>query len=71
MKLAEMRDLTKEELRTHVEALHKELYEARFEKATHRLEDTAVFRRKRHEIAQLNTVLRQKELQSQGERAHG
>lgn len=70
MKFSEMKELTSDEIRDKIEALHKELFEARFKQATHQLEDTAVFRRKRHEIAQLNTLLRQKELAVQGEKAH-
>jgi large subunit ribosomal protein L29 len=61
MKFSEMRELTIEDLHAKIETLHKELFEARFKQATHQLEDTAVFRRKRHEIAQLNTVLSEKQ----------
>lgn len=70
MKLSEIRELSVDELRSKIDSLHKELFEARFKMATHQLEDTAVFRRKRHLIAQLNTVLRQKELQASGEKVH-
>jgi large subunit ribosomal protein L29 len=70
MKVSEMRELTSEEIRAKIDTLHKELFEARFKKATHQLEDTAIFRRKRTLIAQLNTILREKELQSQGEKVH-
>ncbi len=70
MKLSEMKELTTDELRAKIESLHKELYEARFQMATHQLQDTAVFRRVRHQIAQLNTVLSQKLTQSQGDKAH-
>lgn len=70
MKANEMRDLTIEEINVNIETLRKDLFEARFQKATHQLEDTAVFRRKRLQIAQLKTVLREKELKSQGEKIH-
>lgn len=70
MKMQEIRELTSEEIREKIESLHKELFEARFKKATHQLEDTAIFRRHRLLIAQLNTVLRERELQVQGEKAH-
>ena len=70
MKIAEMRDLTIDEIGAKIEALHKELFEARFKMATHQQDDTAIFRRLRHQIAQLNSVRRQKELQSQGEKVH-
>lgn len=70
MKVSEMRELTIEEIHAKIETLRKELFEARFQKATHQLEDYAVFRRKRLQIAQLNTVLREKERKSQGEKVH-
>lgn len=70
MKYAEMLELTTDEIRSQIEALQKELFEARFKMATHQLEDTAIFRRKKHQVAQLNTALRKKELESQGEKAH-
>lgn len=70
MKYSEMLDMTTDELREKIESLHKELFEARFKKATQQLEDTAVFRRKKHEIAQMTTALRQKELKAQGEKVH-
>ena len=69
MKFAELLELTTDEVHAKLETLHKELFEARFKLATHQLEDTAIFRRNRHQIAQLNTVLRQKE-QSKGEKVH-
>ena len=70
MKLSEMRELTAEELVSGIEDLHKALFEARFQKGTNQLSDTSVLGRHRREIAQLKTVLRQKELQSPGENAH-
>lgn len=70
MKLSELRDMTIDEIRAKIESLHQELFEARFKKATHQLDDTAVFRRLKLQIAQLNTILREKELKSQGEKVH-
>ncbi len=70
MKLAEMRDLTIEEIPQRLEALSKELYEARFQKATHQLDDTAKFRRIKHQMAQLKTILRQKEHAAQGDKTN-
>ncbi len=67
-KFAELKELTTDEIRAKIDTLHKELFEARFKQATHQLEDTASFRRKRHEIAQLKTALNQK--LSQGEPAN-
>lgn len=70
MKFAEILNLSVEEINAQIEELRKDLFDARFQKATHQLEDTAVFGRKRHQIAQLATALRQKELQTQGEKVH-
>lgn len=63
MKLTEMRQMTAEELRVKIESLRKELFEARFKKAVQQLEDTAIFRRLRTQIAQMETVLREQERQ--------
>jgi len=60
MKFQEMLGLTLDELHAKIETLGKELFEARFKQATNQLEDTAVYRRKRHEIAQLQTAIHQK-----------
>jgi len=63
VKLTEMRQMTAEELRAKIESLRKELFEARFKKAVQQLEDTAIFRRLRTQIAQMETVLREQERQ--------
>lgn len=61
-KFSELRGLAVEELNRQVDAARKELQEARFKKASHQLEDTSTLGRLKNRIAQLKTVLREKEL---------
>ena len=61
-KFSELRGLAVEELNRQVDTARKELQEARFKKASHQLEDTAVLGRLKNRIAQIKTVLREKEL---------
>ncbi|WP_303672628.1 50S ribosomal protein L29 [Vampirovibrio chlorellavorus] len=60
MKITEMRELTQDELNTHIEKARKALFEARFKHSMNQLESTAELRQLRHQIAQLQTVLTQK-----------
>jgi large subunit ribosomal protein L29 len=66
MKAAALREMSADELSEGILALRKELFDARYKRALQQLEDTAVFRRLRHQIAQMETVLREK----QGEPVH-
>lgn len=68
MKFEELKEMTTAELREKIVALEKQMFEARLQFATHQLTDTALFRRLRHQVAQIKTVLRTKEVQ--GEKAH-
>jgi large subunit ribosomal protein L29 len=61
MKLTEMRELTDAELEQQIAAAHKELFETRLKHSLHQLENTAQFRLLRHRVAQLNTVLKEKQ----------
>ena len=63
MKLQELRDLTIEELETKVISLRKELFDLRIKKATYKLENTSEISKRRRMIAQIKTVMKQKELQ--------
>ncbi len=62
MKPSEMRELTADELSKKIEAARKELFDLRFKKALHQLDNPAQLRTLRHQVAQLKTVLREKEL---------
>jgi large subunit ribosomal protein L29 len=61
MKITEIRDLTVEELRQQVEEARKELFSARIKLSMQQLNNTAQLRMLKHRIAQLKTVLREKE----------
>lgn len=63
MKLKEMRDLTIEELEGKVISLRKDLFDLRIKKATYKLENTSEITKKRRMIAQIKTVIKQKQLQ--------
>ena len=64
-KITELRGLSAEELNRQVDTARKELLEARFKKAQQQLENTSVLGRLRHRIAQLQTVLHEKERAAQ------
>ena len=64
-KFEKLKSMTGEEITAQLDKLYRELFEARFKKATHQLEDTAIFRRMRHEIAQLKTLQSQQAKQKE------
>lgn len=61
MKLAEIREKTVEELNQAVVDYKKQLFDLRMQKALQKLEDTSKIGKLKKEIAQIKTVLRQKE----------
>jgi len=63
MKLQEMRDQTIEELEAKVISLRKDLFDLRIKKATYKLDNTSEISKKRRIIAQIKTVVKQKQLQ--------
>ena len=62
MTIAELRELTIEELEIKIIELKKNLMDSRFLLATSQIEDTSVFNKIKKEIAQAKTVLREKVL---------
>jgi len=65
MKLSEMRERTIEELKDDVVNLKKELFELKMKhNKMNQLENPAQIRQKKHEIAQMKTVIREKELKN-------
>jgi len=58
-----LRDMTIEELRKKEQDLRKELFNLRFQHATHQLENTARLRTVRREIARVITIIREKQLE--------
>ncbi len=61
MKLAEIKDLTPDQLSDQLVKLKKEQFNLRFQRATGQLENTGRVRLVRREIAQVLTVLKQKD----------
>ncbi len=57
------REMTIEELRKKDQDLRKELFNLRFQHATHQLENTARLKLVRREIARVNTIIREKDLE--------
>lgn len=62
MKLAEIRELTAEELKEKVISLRKELFDLKIQKATFKLENVSEIRKKKKIIAKIKTILREKAL---------
>jgi large subunit ribosomal protein L29 len=60
MKIAEMRELTEDELNAQIDLARKSLFEARMKLSLHQLENTAELSQLKHRIAQLKTVLSEK-----------
>ena len=60
MKAAELRDLESVELEAKGRELRDQLWNARIKKATGQLENTALLRNLRRDIARVETVLREK-----------
>jgi large subunit ribosomal protein L29 len=60
MKASELAQLTADELQSKSQELRAELWSARMKKETGQLENTAKLSALRHDIARVETVLRQK-----------
>jgi large subunit ribosomal protein L29 len=60
MKAAELRDLAASDLAAKGRELRDQLWNARMKKATGQLENTALLRTLRRDIARVETVLREK-----------
>ncbi len=63
MSIKDIRELSINELENKIFDLKKELMDARFSLATSQIEDTSVFKKIKKEIAQTNTVLKEKKEQ--------
>lgn len=62
MKLQEMREKTIDELKSAIVEFKKQLFDLRIQKATHKLENTALISTTKRLIAQAKTVIREKEV---------
>ena len=60
MNASQLRDLTQPELEAKATELRGELFSARIKKATGQLENNALLRKLRRDVARVQTVLRQK-----------
>lgn len=67
MKVAEIRQLSTEELRARLDEVREELTKLRFQHITGELVDTSRLRETRRLIARLLTVLRERELAAETE----
>ena len=57
MKLTEMREKTKEDLKGAIIELKKQLFDLRLQKSTHKLENTALIQNTKRTIAQAKTIM--------------
>lgn len=60
MKAADLRELTFEELQAKLKEVEEELFNLRFQLASQQLENTALLKTIRRDIARLKTVMREK-----------
>ncbi|MDR0788422.1 MAG: 50S ribosomal protein L29 [Gemmatimonadota bacterium] len=68
MKTDEIRDMTSDDITARVGQLQEELFRLRFRRATVELDNPILLRTLRKDIARLKTVLRERELSSEGAR---
>ena len=64
MKTKEIRELTVEELNAKLKELKEELFNLRFRHAIGQLENNALLKNCRKDIAKVKTILREKEMQA-------
>lgn len=62
MKASEIRELTVEELSAKLGELKKDLFNLRLQLATNQLDNTNKINEVKHDIARVNTVIREKQL---------
>jgi large subunit ribosomal protein L29 len=68
MKTADVRELTTDEVTARIEQLQEELFRLRFRRATMEIENPMLLRTIKRDVARLKTVLRERELSSEGAR---
>ena len=64
MKASEMRRLTDQELLREHDDRMRELFNLRYQASTEQLENPALIRQTRHDIARIKTILRERQLES-------
>ena len=65
MKLEQMRNLSVDELKKNLEQAHQEQFTLRIKHSTRQLVNHRELPRVKHEIARLNTIIREKELSAE------
>lgn len=63
MKASELRELEDEKLRAQLKSCDEELFNLRFQAVTGRLTNTARFKQVRRDVARINAILRERELE--------
>ena len=63
-KIAEVRELSDEALAEAIATTKKELFELRFQRATRQLEQTHLFKHKKHRLSQLLTIERERQIKA-------
>lgn len=66
MKIDEIRKLSDEELRRKLRSLTEELFRLRMQHGSGQLESTAALNNSRKDVARVNTVLREREIEQHG-----
>jgi len=66
MKIAELRDLDQNQLQARLQELHEEMFNLRFQVATHQLTNHARIGQVRRDIARVKTVMAQPNLAGAG-----
>ena len=62
MNAADIRDLPDDEIRTRISESQEELFRLRFRSATQQIENPALIKSLRRDVARLRTILREREL---------
>ena len=62
MKADELREKSTDELNQEIRDLKSQLFNLRFQHATHQLENTAELRTVKRNLARVNTILREREI---------
>ncbi len=62
MKAEDVRDLTDAEIRDQIVQAKEELFRLRFRSATQQLENPSLLKSLRRDIARMNTILREREI---------
>ena len=69
MKPVELRDMTDNELREHLQTARRELFGLRFQHATGELDNTAGLKKAKRDIARALTIVREREIDVETEQS--